>query len=141
LDLKAPKNNPVFTGTLMAPNAAFSNISILGTTTTIDMDIISSSNIFIDNLGGAGPAISVKQNTAFGGDVAAFYDTVVSSSDPVFKVQAGGDSVFSCNVSVVGSLSANSLAIGGFTFAVNTVDATKLQINYGGSNVVEISLE
>jgi hypothetical protein len=72
------------------------------------------------------------------------YSSNLSVSD---ALTVSGESTFSSNVSmasnlnVLGALSANTLSIGGFLFTINPDDATKLQINFGGSNVLEISLE
>lgn len=139
----APTASPTFTGSLLAENATVSNLTVLGSSTIINSFITESSNLVINNLTGVGPALSVSQSSIAGdGTIAAFYDTDISTTDPVFKIGDSGLATFSSNVSVAGKLSADSLQIGGFSFVIpSDGSGGVMNIVYNGSNVLQLALD
>ena len=69
-----------------------SNLTILGSVQTTNVYQIDTSNVYIDNQSGAGPALTVRQKTInANGIIADFYDVDVSSTVPVFRISDGGN--------------------------------------------------
>lgn len=78
--------NAFVTGTM-----TLSNLSVLGSNTTVNSYTTTSSNIVISNTNGFGAALSVSHyNPGTGYPVADFFDTTVSSNVPAFRISNGG---------------------------------------------------
>jgi hypothetical protein len=123
------QGSALVTGTLTT-----SNLSVLGTTTTINAYETVSSNVVINNTSGVGPALRVAQTGSGAGyPVADFYDNDVSTSVPALRIADGG------NVGVGTATALQKLHINGLlradyiqsakTVAYQWVSGTKYDLN------------